>query len=268
MTDEQTCGTKSRPGENQTKDWWIPFYANFRPVFDRLPAKSTNALVRYIVRKLGLRRGMTVLDCPCGIGRVGLPLARLGTKVTGVDISPHFIEEFAVKAKRKGLTVRLLEADMRRIDFRTEFDVALNLWTSFGYFTNEAENLKVLRGLYHALRPGGRLLLHVISRDWIVANFNDRDWWEDGRDHVLVRRRFDFATSISYDDWIYVKDGKERPCRCQLRAYSYHELLAMFRKVGFVDVEGYGSMRDEPIGRDSRMMYVFGTKPKMLGSRH
>ena len=151
---------------------------------------------------------------------------------------------------------------MRKIDFRDEFDVAVNLWTSFGYFTSEAENLKVLRGLYRALRPGGRLLLHLINRDWIVANFSPWDWWEAGGARVLVHRAFDFATSISYDEWTYIQNGKEIPCRCQLRAYSYHELLAMFRKVGFVDIEGFGSMRDEPIGRDSRMMYIFGTKPK------
>lgn len=252
---------------SKADEWWIPFYANFRPVFNQIPAKSTNALVRYIVKKVNLRRGMTVLDCPCGIGRVGLPLARLGAKVTGVDISPHFLDEFAAKAKKKGLTIRLLEADMRRIDFHNEFDLAVNLWTSFGYFTSEADNLKVLRKLYQALRPGGSLLMHVINRDWIVANFSEWDWWETGADRVLVRRKFDFATSISYDDWIYIKDGHETPCRCQLRAYSYHELLALFRRVGFVDVEGFGSIRDEPIGRDSRMMYVFGTKPKAHGGR-
>jgi len=43
--------------------------------------------------------------------------------------------------------------------------------------------------------------------------------------------------------------------------YSYHELIAMFKEVGFVDIEGYGSMKDEPISQERRMMFVTGIKP-------
>jgi ubiquinone/menaquinone biosynthesis C-methylase UbiE len=249
-------------GGDRTQDWWTPFYAHFRPVFDSIPVKSTNTLVRYLIKKLGLRSGMKLLDCPCGIGRLALPLAKAGVKVTGVDFNAEYLEEVALKAKRRGLSVRLVQSDMRRIDFRNEFHVAINLWTSFGYFASEADNLRVLRRAYQALRPGGRFLLHVINRDWILANFQSQDWWEAGQTRILEKRYFDYSTSISYDDWTYIKDGKEVTCRCQLRAYSFHELLAMFRKVGFIDIVGFGSERDTPISRDARMLFVFGTKPK------
>ena len=46
-----------------------------------------------------------------------------------------------------------------------------------------------------------------------------------------------------------------------MRMYSFHELVAMFEKTGFVDIEGYGSIKEVPITRDHMMMWVFGTKP-------
>jgi cyclopropane fatty-acyl-phospholipid synthase-like methyltransferase len=47
--------------------WWDDFFPTFRPVFDIIPVKNTNAQVRFIIRKLGLKPGMQFLDCPCGI---------------------------------------------------------------------------------------------------------------------------------------------------------------------------------------------------------
>lgn len=63
--------------------WWDDFFPAFRPFFDIVPQKVTSAQVRYIIKKLVLKPGMKFLDCCCGIGRVAIPLAKKGIKVTG-----------------------------------------------------------------------------------------------------------------------------------------------------------------------------------------
>jgi SAM-dependent methyltransferase len=150
---------------------------------------------------------------------------------------------------------------MRRIPFRGRFDAAGNLWTSFGYFPSPADDLKVLKRMHGALRPGGKFVLHVINRDWIMANFQARDWFVTGGMRVLEERRFDYVESKIHSNWTFIRDGRTSTHRSSIRMYSYHELAAMMEESGFVDVAGYGSMKDEPISRETMMMFIFGTKP-------
>jgi len=251
--------------ENSIKvkpDWWHDFFPSFRPIFAAMSQKATNAQVRYIIRKLDLKAGKKFLDCPCGIGRISLPMARKGIRITGVDITGSYLDELGAVAKRRGLRMDLVQADMRRINFDKQFDAAGNLWTSFGYFEKESDNLLVLKKMYRALKPGEKFLLHLINRDWIMANFEPSGWSEVNGIKILEKRGFDSDTSISRSEWIFIKNGQEETHTASIRLYAYHELITMFRKVGFVDIEGYSSTKDEPISRDQRMMFVFGTRPK------
>lgn len=242
--------------------WWEDFFPAFRPLFGIITKKVTNAEVSFILKKLNLKRGSKFLDCPCGIGRITLPLAKKGIKVTGVDITPSYLDELKQKAKHHQLKIDLFHNDMRRINFNSQFDAGGNLWTSFGYFEKESDNLLVLKKMYKAIKPGGKFLLHVINRDWIILNYQPDGWQEMKNIKVLERRTFDYATSINKDIFTYIKNGNEKSFKTDIRMYSYHELVAMFKSVGFVDIEGYGSLKEEPIDREKRMMFIIGTKPK------
>ena len=244
------------------KGWWNEFFPAARPVFGVIPQKMTNAQVRFIVNKMNLKPGSKFLDCPCGIGRIALPLAKVGIKVTGVDITESYLTELSGKAKKRGFKMDLQHGDMRRIKFDSEFDAGGNLWTSFGYFEKESDNMLVLKKMFKALKPGGKFLLHVINRDWIMANFRASDWYEIDKTRILEQRSFDYANSVSTATWTMIRDGQESILNTAIRMYSYHELLAMFKKAGFVDIEGYGSVTEEPISCDRQMMFIFGTRPR------
>ncbi len=177
-------------------------------------------------------------------------------------LPPAILDELSRKAKRAGLKIDIYQRDMRRINFDREFDAAGNLWTSFGYFEKESDNLLVLKKIFKALKPGGKFLLHLINRDWIMANFQSRDWYEAGEMRVLEKRGFDYATSISTDTWTFIGPEGKSSHETAIRMYSYHELIDMFKRVGFVDVIGYGSNKEEPITRHSMNMYIFGSRPK------
>jgi len=248
--------------------WWEDFFPTFRPVFGIMPSRVTNAHVRYIIKKLGLRPGKKFLDCPCGIGRVSILLAKRGIRITGVDFLQSYLDELAVKAKRLKLKIDTVCCDMRRITFDNQFDAGGNLWTSFGFFERESDNLLALRKMYRALKPGGRFMLHMINRDWIIANYQQRGWFEipgprgKSLGKVVQDRHFDYRTSIDHGTWFFVQDGREKSFEVNIRMYSFHELVRMFETVGFTDIEGFGSTKDTPISHESRMMFVIGTKPK------
>jgi hypothetical protein len=72
----------------------------------------------------------------------------------------------------------------------------------------------------------------------------------------------DLSKSINDSVWHCLSGGKEYISRTRIRMYSYHEIIAMMQKAGFIDINGYGSMKDEPVSWDRTMMFVIGTKPK------
>jgi cyclopropane fatty-acyl-phospholipid synthase-like methyltransferase len=247
----------------QADGWWTSeFFEAFRPAFGLIDKKATNAQVKYLITKLKLKPGSSFLDCPCGIGRVSMPLARRGIRVTGVDITQSYLDELDNKAKRAKLNIKTIHGDMRRINFDSRFDAGGNLWTSFGFFNKESDNLLTLKKMYKALKPGGRFALHLINRDWVTINFQTRGWQDLGKTRILESRKFDYRTSTSQSKWSYIRDGKEQVFDVNMRMFSYHELVGLFESVGFIDIEGYGGVKDEPISRESRMMWIFGTKPR------
>lgn len=247
--------------KNKKSEWWHDFYTAFRPFFRLVSQKETNAQVRFIIKKLDLKPGRKFLDCPCGIGRISLPVAKKGIRVTGVDIIPSYLDEIAEKIARRNLKIDLLHSDMRRINFDSEFDAAGNLWTSFGFFEKESDNRLVVKKIYRALKPGGKFMLHVINRDWIMVNFKPRDWYEAGGVKSMEERHIDYRTSVNHGIWHLIKDGEDKTIESSIRLYSLHELIAIFRWAGFINIESYGSTKDEPVTRISRMIYVIGTKP-------
>jgi SAM-dependent methyltransferase len=203
---------------------------------------------------------MKFLDCPCGIGRISVPLAKKGIKVAGVDIIGEYLDEVAVKARRLKLPITVIESDMRRIDFESEFDAAGNICTSFGYFARESDNLLVLKKLYKALKPGGKALIQTINRDWLIKNFVSRDWNEIDNIKIFHSREIDYQSSVLISRWRFLKNGEEREFDVKLRIYSYHELYNMMAVAGFKNILGYGSTNNDPIGSNNRMMFVIGEK--------
>jgi len=242
--------------------WWDELFTPFRVVFDSIPASESNAQANYIIQKLKLKPGKKFLDCPCGIGRLSIPLARKGIKVTGVDLTESYIEELKIKSKKQKLKIAHDVKDMRRINYDSEFDAAGNLWTSFGYFEKESDNLLVLKKMYKALKPGGMFMLSLINRDWLLVNFEQTGWDDYKGVRILQRREFDYRNSIVKSKWTFIKDGGESEIDVNLRVYSFHELTKMLESVGFINIEGFSSAKDEPIDRKKRMMFIIASKPK------
>lgn len=243
-----------------TKDWWKTFFEDFRPVFQNITPRACNAQARYVVKKLGLTKAQKFLDCPCGFGRISLPIAKMGIKVTGVDITQSYLDEFAVRARRNKVKVDLVRKDMRRLTFKNQFHGAANLYTSVGYFESDAEEVKTFKSVFNALRPGGKFLLMTVNRDWIIKNFVPDNWMDVGGIRLLQKRKFDYSRSMMLDEWHFIKDGVEKVHHTTLRLFSYHELRAMFEKVGFVDIEGL-DRDDKPTGRNNNAIVVLARKP-------
>ncbi|QYR24253.1 class I SAM-dependent methyltransferase [Paenibacillus sp. sptzw28] len=108
-----------------------------------------------------------VLDIGCGMGRHALALARLGFKVTGIDLSEALLE----KARECNIEERieaLIQGDMRALPFENgRFRATVNLFTSFGYFEDESDNRRVLKEIRRVLRADGKFLIDFLNPAYV-----------------------------------------------------------------------------------------------------
>lgn len=218
--------------------------------------------VDFIVRTLDLPANASVLDLCCGQGRHSLELARRGYRVTGVDLSEALLYVARQRSEQENLSVTFIQSDMRDLTFREEFDAVFNMFTSFGYLENEAEDEKVLERVAAALKVGGRFLLDVFNHDWLVRNFRERDWREMDEGWVLLEdRRFDFLSGRVETEWIAMaKDGARYIRRSSIRAYTAAELRVMLERVGLTPKQLLGDYEGNPYGWDSPRLIVVSQK--------
>lgn len=241
--------------------WTDDFFETyFGSVIATRSDEETLKQVDFIVEKTGVSPGARVLDACCGYGRHSIELAKRGYDVVGIDRFESYLDEARKRAASERVEVRFTQMDVRELSFEREFDLVINMWTSFGFFDEET-NTSILKGFSDCLAEDGKLLLDLINRDWLVKNFERRSWWPvDENLTVLEDRSFDVMTSINHCIWYFVENGQLNKTTLDLRIYSCHELLALLRSCGFHSVEAFGDLEGGPVTFDSRMMRIVATR--------
>ncbi len=136
---------------------------------------EAESCVDLILRTVGLTDPALrahALDLACGPGRHAISLARRGLEVTAVDLSPTLLEHARESAEAEGVSdmIRFVRSDMRQIPFHGEFDLVVQLFTSFGYFDSPADDMLVLERVVKALRPGCYYALDLINEEHLRSS--------------------------------------------------------------------------------------------------
>lgn len=145
-------------------EWWKLFYSgrlrNVQLLQQFWTPEQTEADADLIEQLLCLSSQASVLDVPCGEGRLSRALAARGYRLTGVDITAAHLDEARQQATAQQLSIQWEQRDMRDLPWEDAFDAAFCFWGSFGYFDDEG-NETFLRVVFRALRPGARFLLET-----------------------------------------------------------------------------------------------------------
>ena len=206
-----------------------------------------------LFKERGLRK-CRVLDIPCGIGRVSVPLAKHGYEVSGVDFSRYFLNIAKKKARKFGVAKRaeFSEGLMREVGSlfpEGHFDAALNIWTSIG-FGSQQDDLVFFKGLRRVVRKGGLFVIgRLASRDFLLAHFSGNLYDETDDLVILERNELDVEHSRMKSEWkFYEKKGGSlryaATCPLDLRLYSPHELVDMLWAAGWKVQVIYNSLAD------------------------
>ncbi len=193
------------------KEWFEDewFWREMYPyMFDANRFAQADEQVRKIMKLTGVRRG-AVLDLCCGPGRHSVILAKRGFQVTGVDRTRFLLNKARAHAKSKRARVEFVCSDMRKFVRPDTYNLALSLWTSFGYFKNEDEDRLVLRNIFTSLKKGGVCLIDVFGKERMAKTVRPfhTSCHSDGSLLVEVHEIVDDWTRIR-NEWILIKGDR------------------------------------------------------------
>ncbi|MBK9709843.1 MAG: class I SAM-dependent methyltransferase [Kouleothrix sp.] len=225
-------------------DWEALFqiyeFEQYRAYADALTAGE----VDFIEMALGLREDAAVLDVACGGGRHALELARRGYSVEGLDSSATLVAFAGRRASEDGTRARFAQGDMRALAYRREFDAALVMNSSLGFF-DDATNRAILGGVARSLVDGGKLLLQCLNPyqvDRYLQGFRS-GWHPIAGGYMLRDARFEPRTATLQIDYRFLLPSQGLEARHpgdRIRLYGYPELSALLEDAGLRPVAVFG----------------------------
>ncbi len=237
------------------------FWEDFRSVlFHKDRMRSTSEQVDKILEILDLNVGDKILDLCCGVGRHTLEFARRGYEVTGVDLTERYIEGGEKKAKKEGLDVEFVKSDMR--DFRREntYDAAINFFSSFGYFIDEKDNLKVIENVHSSLKSSGKFLIDVMGKKVMAREFTQKAEGRLDDGYFIEERYIKGDWDLLENRWTLIKDDQVHEGTFYIKIYSSQELKEILGKAGFTKIDIYGDLERSDYGGDAERLIAVACK--------
>jgi SAM-dependent methyltransferase len=227
---------------------------------EMLTDERTETEVANLVKLLEFDHPMDILELACGFGRHTNRLAALGHRVTGLDLMEGFLDLARKDAVNRGVQVRYQQGDMRQIAYQNEFDRVMMLFTAFGYFEDE-DNLRVLKNVKNALRPGGLFVTDSMNRDVFLKNFQPVHVIEKDGSLMIDRISFDSLNGLMLNQRISIRKGVRKDKPFKVRIYNPNEFADLLGKAGLEVYAMYGGFDAQPVSADSRRLVVLARKP-------
>lgn len=241
----------------ENDDFWRDFYP-FMFADERF-ASTPDEVGRILA--LTQCSGGSVLDLCCGPGRHSVELAMRGFQVTGVDRSPFLLAKARDLAASSGASVEWVEQDMRNFVRPASFDLACSLFTSFGYFQGEQDDLRVLRNLHQSLKANGVLIIDILGKERLARVWKDTMCTELADGSLVFQRpqiRDDWTRIRA--EWTLVKEGRARSFTFEHTVYSGRELKDRLLSCGFNQVQLFGDQQGSPYGLDPQRLIAVARK--------
>ncbi|MSQ33478.1 MAG: class I SAM-dependent methyltransferase [Dehalococcoidia bacterium] len=222
--------------------------------------------------EMARRCGSPILELGVGTGRLAIPLAQAGFRVTGVDLSAGMLAALRHKGPPPGL--ELVEAPFHRLRLRKRYRLAFCAFNGFMHLAAPDEQLAALQAVHHLLRAGGVLILDLpapspeyqaavgeLLLDWVRT-----DPATGHRVAKLVAAEGDASTQQERVTYFFDEIDAEggvvrRIATFTLHHYGRYEMEHLLARAGFALERIYGSHDLEPFHADSARMILVARRP-------
>ncbi len=242
----------------RTGDEWFKsaFSHDYIRIYQHRDHSEARQAVSDLLAFLGVPSGARCLDLCCGFGRHLDDLNGRGLNALGIDLSLDLLEHAP-----EGVRGRIAQADMRTLPFTEEaFDYVFSFFTSFGYFADDEQNLRVVREIARLLRPGGRVVFDFLNRDHVQANLVAEDTQELPEFTLRQRRWVDPDNNTVNKELRIIENGAERLYRERVKLYGAEDFQTFFDAAGLKMTGCHGTVNGTPLTPDSDRLIVLGEK--------
>ncbi len=216
---------------------------------------EANHFLQKLLPYLALPKNSKILDIGCGKGRHAQIISQMGFDVTGFDLSKQSIHE-AKKLENEHLSFYV--HDMRNLFFTNYFDYAFNLFTSFGYFENERENIKTLKSTHAGLKKNGLLIIDFLNASKVQKNFVSNEKKEVGDIVYHINKHIDnnrIIKEIKFND-----KGKDFTYSEKVQLLTLTDFKRILTLSGFKIKETFGSYNLDPFIEESDRLIILAEK--------
>lgn len=239
----------------ENKTWFASWFDSpyYHILYKDRDYEEAQLFVDNITNYLNLPEDSKILDLACGKGRHSIYMNKLGYNVTGADLSPNSIEE---AKKYENDTLHFEVHDMRE-PFEQKFDAIVNLFTSFGYFENDADNLLTLKAIQHSLTEYGFAVIDFMNVNRVINNLVPEELKTvEGIDFHIKRYHQDgyIIKDIDFED-----DGEKFHFTERVKALTLQDLQSMMDEAGIYLLDIFGDYKLRKFHKDEseRLILIF-----------
>jgi SAM-dependent methyltransferase len=215
---------------NSAGDWFESWFDSnyYHILYQHRDEAEAAFFLDNLIKELSISQNSSILDLACGKGRHSIYLNKKSFKVTGTDLSAESIA-FAKQFENESLD--FFVHDMREPVQERKFDFIFNLFTSFGYFEDLSDNLKVLKAVHSNLKSGAKLVIDFMNAKKVIRNLVLSERKTAGGIDFDIRRyvKNSFITKeIRFEDKGQFYNFEER-----VRALTLDDFKEFFKESGF-----------------------------------
>ena len=218
------------------KDWFNSEY--YLRVYKHRDESEAERLVLLIEKSVNLESQSSVLDMACGAGRHAIAFAKKGYKVTAVDLSQRLLEEAKKNAIDAGVNIDFVLSDILNFQTAKKFDLAVNLFTSIGYFETDEENYDVTEKANSLLKEDKYFVLDYFNKDFLLNNLIPTSIISENGLKITQNRSIEGNRVVK--KIIIENDDSFQEFYESVRLYSFEETKSIVERAGFKIIKEVG----------------------------
>ena len=239
----------------QQEEEWISTWFNspyYQVLYKNHAIQEAYAFIDKLITHLNTKLTYQLLEMGCGTGEHAVYLNQKGFTVTGLDFSETNI---ALARQFENQQLHFYQHDMRDI-FRTAYyDLILNLFTSFGYFDSETENVVALRSTVSAIKPGGKLVIDFMNTNQAMQQGAGTE--AKTIDGVLFQISRKVEKGFLVKTIVVTDQGQQHTFYEKVRALTYAHFMEYFRMTSLRLVNVFGSYNLDPYHPETSERMIF-----------
>lgn len=238
------------------KEWFDS--EDYLKVYSHRDEAEAEKLVDIIVKNINLEPQSSLLDMACGAGRHAVVFAKMGFNVTAVDLSQRLLSEAKKNAFNAEVIIDFVLSDIMDYKVIKKFDLAVNLFTSIGYFEDDEENYAVIKKAYNMLNESGYFILDYFNKDFLMKNLIPTSVLSLNGLRIVQNRSIKGKRVVK--KIIIEKNGLIEEFYESVRLYSYDEMWNIINETGFTVIKIFGDFNGNEYEKETSPRLIFFAK--------